>query len=407
MKKSVFFIFIIFDLLIVALICFIIFGRKDQSNKEAVSSENENLSAGKASEELRKLGIENPPDEPDKPDEPDQPSHEDPGPEIEDEPEWKTAYGEVIQDPSLMTTKYGLDFEYERGYFSTWGEEKDTFFENMIKYFICDADGNGIPELFLTGDLDIALTYDGGLKFLAEDVSYINPKTGEVIVMGHWHGAGGSNQNEWSAFSARNGEETLYIDYIAGEYTVYDSDHQGYDSVDASIYNKAYVDHIAQAISIDSFRKYRIGDKEGLDNPADPGENDRVFDYIRTVEVAADDGYVNLREGPGTEYGIIREFYNGTLLFVKEDEGKWLRVAMPSESGWVAASQVVDASYKSLSAIKESIKIDPATRSVEKKAFEAFLCNEAKVRSKEGMISLTYLLDKARNEAYENKEIVC
>ncbi len=63
---------------------------------------------------------------------------------------------------------------------------------------------------------------------------------------------------------------------------------------------------------------------------------------IDFVEVAAPDGYVNLREGAGTQYDIVTPIYNGTILrvYAKSGDGNWFNVTMEDCEGWVAASQV-------------------------------------------------------------------
>ena len=61
---------------------------------------------------------------------------------------------------------------------------------------------------------------------------------------------------------------------------------------------------------------------------------------LYTVSVTAPDGYVNLREGAGTEFDIIMEIDNGEMLPVYEENGSWLYTEFGQNSGWVAASQV-------------------------------------------------------------------
>ena len=68
------------------------------------------------------------------------------------------------------------------------------------------------------------------------------------------------------------------------------------------------------------------------------------------IYVNAPDGYVNLREGPGTEYGIICSIPNGEALEMYPGDAtakngkKWVKVAFWTEEGWkigwVIASQM-------------------------------------------------------------------
>lgn len=73
-------------------------------------------------------------------------------------------------------------------------------------------------------------------------------------------------------------------------------------------------------------------------------ENYKALYY---VTVNAPDGYVNFREGPGTDYDIIETFSNGETLDVVSDEGRWLEIAYFDDNdrviyGWVASSQVTN-----------------------------------------------------------------
>ena len=69
-------------------------------------------------------------------------------------------------------------------------------------------------------------------------------------------------------------------------------------------------------------------------------------DEIRYVTTAANDGGVNMRFGPGTEYDIVVEMIpNGEKMAVNDEAlsttGKtWYKVIYHGMEGWVAASQV-------------------------------------------------------------------
>ena len=71
-------------------------------------------------------------------------------------------------------------------------------------------------------------------------------------------------------------------------------------------------------------------------------ENGEETGALYTVTVDAPDNYVNLREGPGTDYYILMEIPNGVTLNVYEEveRGRWLRTEYRGDSGWIAASQV-------------------------------------------------------------------
>lgn len=52
-------------------------------------------------------------------------------------------------------------------------------------------------------------------------------------------------------------------------------------------------------------------------------DKDTVLNKYGTV--SSSDGYANLRWGPGTDYGIITQEYNGTQLWILEQNGLWYR----------------------------------------------------------------------------------
>ena len=55
--------------------------------------------------------------------------------------------------------------------------------------------------------------------------------------------------------------------------------------------------------------------------------------YVRD----SDEGYLNLRGGPGTHHAVIRRLSPGDRVSVEEEMGKWARVRLPSgERGWAA-----------------------------------------------------------------------
>lgn len=55
------------------------------------------------------------------------------------------------------------------------------------------------------------------------------------------------------------------------------------------------------------------------------------------------DGYLNLRTGPGTKYGIIRRMYNYEGVEVLEVQGNWARVRHESgDTGWAHRRYMVN-----------------------------------------------------------------
>ena len=71
-------------------------------------------------------------------------------------------------------------------------------------------------------------------------------------------------------------------------------------------------------------------------------ENGEGNACLYQVTVNAPDGYVNLRDGAGTNYNVVKKITNGVVLNVYEEstDGSWLQTEYQGDSGWVAASQV-------------------------------------------------------------------
>lgn len=202
-------------------------------------------------------------------------------PEAEDRPQdaadiewpqsWKEAYGLFLENWKLIED-YG-DFSYLSMYF---GEEHYSF----DRYFLCDIDENGTPELLLYSmymRLTAVFTYTDEPVFLLYNNLYgINLETDEVVINGHWHGAGGSGIDEWSAcrITGDVSKYSMYIDYMdlredGGEirYTVYDERTGIYEHPqDGAEYDAFYAGHVEPCIPMENYRLYDLSDLNGLDD---------------------------------------------------------------------------------------------------------------------------------------------
>lgn len=119
------------------------------------------------------------------------------------EEHWKTVYKKMIRNWKQSEKYYKANSKYLKFYFG-----KDYKFD---KYFLCDVDGNGVPELFLYSTkmrLSTVFTYsEGKLKCLGNDAYYkVNKVNHELVVKGHWHGAGGTGKYEWHTYKLVNGK---------------------------------------------------------------------------------------------------------------------------------------------------------------------------------------------------------
>lgn len=186
---------------------------------------------------------------------------------------WYEGYRRILGDWTVLED-YG-DLSYLPQYFGD-----DYGFDS---YFLCDVDGNGTPELFLdssTMGLTAVLSYDAGPMGIFYDRFDINKETGELIVLGHWHGAGGSGifGNEWRAWKlcGTDWEMTMFIDcfeaeWIGGEenrYDIYDpetGEYNTYMALESSEYDALYDIHVTPRISFSQYRLYALDDLSGLE----------------------------------------------------------------------------------------------------------------------------------------------
>ncbi|MDE7277363.1 MAG: hypothetical protein K2N98_11025 [Lachnospiraceae bacterium] len=182
---------------------------------------------------------------------------------------WQTAY-QVFLDDWKQIEKYG-DFGYLEWYFG------DNY--SFDKYFLCDIDKNGIPELLLYSTcmrLTAVFTYADEPVFLVYNRIYgINPETNEVVTNGHWHGAGGSGIDEWSAYTISGdvAEYSLYIDFIdtaeygSGiRYSIYDGETEEYKHIqdDSTEYDALYAAHVEPCIPAEEYHLYDLSDAGGF-----------------------------------------------------------------------------------------------------------------------------------------------
>lgn len=183
---------------------------------------------------------------------------------------WYEAYKMILKDWTTID-QYG-DFSYLKMYF-----DLDYQFDN---YYLCDIDSNATPELMLHSDymgITAIFTYhDNQIQYLAYDVIYgINKETGEFVIEGHWHGAGGSGEDEWTAYQVKNNEAkySMYIDSfysldptIEKPYTIYQPDTGDYEKQENSEeYDRLYAMHVAPCILQNQYQRYDLNDLNGLD----------------------------------------------------------------------------------------------------------------------------------------------
>lgn len=172
---------------------------------------------------------------------------------------WKQEYASILANWKTIENYY--DTSYIADYFGS-----DYQFD---EYFLYDINDDSVPELFLCSTamgLTEVFTYSDGLVWCGEDLfAGINTATNELVVNGHWHGAGGSGIDEWSSYALKDQtlECTAYIDLLGDSYTIYrDGD---YVSGTKEEYDAIYDQYFTNYTSYDSLEKYSLSDTSGLD----------------------------------------------------------------------------------------------------------------------------------------------
>lgn len=152
---------------------------------------------------------------------------------------------------------------------------------------------------------------DGKLKCFDSFCSYDNPDYGDDIITEYTHVDSAGNKSIITEAEFNDGD---------GLYGVHDIKGEWYDISEENI-NRILLQENNEAVSTQA------------------GE-------IRYVTTAANDGGVNMRFGPGTEYDIVVEMIpNGEKMAVNDEAlsttGKtWYKVTYHEVEGWVSASQI-------------------------------------------------------------------
>lgn len=172
---------------------------------------------------------------------------------------WRSAYESILEDWTTIEDYY--DTSYIAQYFGT-GYQFD-------EYFLYDLDQDSVPELLLfssTMRLTEVFTYDDHLIWCGENnFAGINTDANELLVAGHWHGAGGSGVYEWSSYrlSGQTLELVTYIDILGDTYTIYrDGNYvDGTQEEYYSLYEQYFTDYTPYTY----ITKYALSDSSGLD----------------------------------------------------------------------------------------------------------------------------------------------
>lgn len=136
-------------------------------------------------------------------------------------------------------------------------------------------------RLLYSMNITAAFTYyDNQIYFLTYDVIWgINKEAGEIVIEGHWHGAGGSGVDEWKAYQITSNEAvySVYIDFyrdyeelqIEKTYTVYAplsgiTEYEEHENSEK--YDELYDIHVRPAFFKENYQRYELNDWSRLDD---------------------------------------------------------------------------------------------------------------------------------------------
>ena len=201
-------------------------------------------------------------------------------PEPAEEAPWQRAYRALLEDPALLDTVIEGG-EYRKGYFGGW----ETPWERLpfSSYAAADLNGDGTPELLLRSremGLTDLIGWNGEYVYLGyDDYMGFLPEEKAALVHGHWHGAGGSYDQEYSVVSLEEpGKILSYFDRLGEEeapvWSFQDPDggwSSGSEKEDRERYESLYAQYVPVCIPMEEIPFYPLDDPQGLRAPCDLG----------------------------------------------------------------------------------------------------------------------------------------
>ena len=241
-------------------------------------------------------------------------------PEAKAEGSWREAYASVLTDEKARAAAIGSAADYRRSYFAS-----DPGLLEPSAYAVADLNGDGMPELLLyaegTGLTDL-FSYDKGLRYLGYDAYFgFLPESGEAVVHGHWHGAGGSGTNEWSIsplFSTDDGAR-IYLDYLEekgqrrysfiedGSFREGSWAKIGKNRVDEKRYEELYSRCVMPCVRMEDIPFYELGNFTGFVSPCELKYMCRLYNAVGTFPYTCEDF-------------LLKKQWEGLGLDIREEE---------------------------------------------------------------------------------------
>ena len=234
---------------------------------------------------------------------------------------WREAYAAMLTDESARAAVIGKDADYRRSYFSG-----DPSRLAPSAYSVADLNADGTPELLLyaegTGLTDV-FSFDGALRYLGYDAFFgFLPEEGLAIVHGHWHGAGGSGDREWSAVPIFREDDwgRVYLDcmedggklrYSFQEYGAFESTDwakPGENPEAEARYEKLFDRCVRPCVRLEDIPFFSMDTLSGFVSPCELKYMRRLYNAVGTFPYAGEEF---LRQNAGVELHVSRRRHVG------------------------------------------------------------------------------------------------
>ena len=186
---------------------------------------------------------------------------------------WYADYLSLLTDASVRKALIGNAADYRTGYFSY-----DPSALDYQCWRLADLNGDGVPELLMTtsvGLTDLFTWQNGTADYLGYGsfFGFLPASGGQTVVHGHWHGAGGSQRNEWSVsnpFLPEDNRSPIYFDRM-GTWSVREGSFSISEDSDAAkaAYDDAFRRYVDACVRLADIPAHAMDEFDGLAEPAD------------------------------------------------------------------------------------------------------------------------------------------
>ena len=228
---------------------------------------------------------------------------------------WREAYAAMLADESARAAVIGKNADYRRSYFSG-----DPSALTPSAYAVADLNADGMPELLLYAEgsgLTDVFGFDGTLRYLGYDAFFgFLPEDGLAVVHGHWHGAGGSGDKEWSVYPlfTKDEKSRIYLDYMedGGKRRYSFQENGSFESTDPAKpgenpeaeerYKKLFERCVLPCVRLEDIPFFSMDNRSGFVSPCDLTLMRRLYNAVGAFPYAGEEFLREKRwEGLGLE----------------------------------------------------------------------------------------------------------